>query len=261
MVITPLCSSSAANSTFIGEREGGILIDVGCSCKSLNNYLSLCEIELSAIKAVLITHEHADHVKGLFQFTKQAGKRGLDIPVFASEGTCGAILEKGLVYNADRLFTLDRLSQIGLDYEVRAFNTPHDSAQSVGFIIDSNGRKIAYITDLGEITAEIEDATLGAEFVFIESNYDSELLRNNNKYPQFTKDRIKSSRGHLSNDDSADYIVKLVENGATKIVLGHLSRENNTPRIAYSNTVERLKTAGININKDYRLRIAEVAVV
>jgi len=254
MIIFPLCSSSAANSTFIGNLNSGILVDIGCSYKSLRGHLSACNIEISAIKAVLITHEHSDHVKGLFQFSKHN-----KLPIFASRGTCGALLEKELIYNTDRLYSLDAINNIGLDCRIKAFDTPHDSTQSVGFTMTyQNNYKIAYLTDLGEITPEIKEATLGADFVFIESNYDPELLRNNNKYPQFTKDRIKSKRGHLSNIDSANYILKLVENGTTRIVLAHLSRENNTPKTAYLNTVGKLNSAGFKLNRDYTLDIARV---
>ena len=257
MIVAPLCSGSTANSTFIGTKSNGILIDVGCSYKRLREYLCFCNIELSAIKAVLLTHEHSDHVKGLLQFTKHN-----NIPVFASSGTCNAILAHGLVYNPDRLFALDRLGELESDYFVEAFNTPHDSAQSTGFVITSqNEYKVAYLTDLGEITPEVESATLGANLAFIESNYDVELLRKNTSYPAFTKDRIRSRYGHLSNTDSADYIQKLVENGATRIMLAHLSRENNTPQIAFTHTVNRLSAAGLRHNYDYTLDIAGVQTV
>ncbi|MCL1789249.1 MAG: MBL fold metallo-hydrolase [Oscillospiraceae bacterium] len=254
MFIAPLCSGSSANSTFIGNRDNGILIDVGCSYRKLREYLSLYETELSAIRAVLITHEHVDHVKGLLQFTKHN-----DTPVFASAGTCCAILEKELVYNPERLFTADRITEIEIDYDIKAFDTPHDSVQSAGFTVTlPNDYKVAYITDLGEITAQVKEATLGADFAFIESNYDPELLRNNTKYPVFTKDRIRSKFGHLSNPDSADYIQKLVENGATRIMLAHLSRENNTPQTAFTHTKDALTAAGMKYNYDYTLDIANV---
>ena len=258
MVVAPLCSGSSANSTFIGNRDGGVLIDVGCSYKKLCEYLSLCGLELTAVKAVLITHEHADHVKGLFQFTKRN-----TVPVFASRGTCNALLEKGLVYDSDKLFDISGGGvEDYCDFSVKAFDTPHDSAQSVGFAITlPNGYKIAYFTDLGEITAEVREATLGADFAFIESNYDPELLRNNRKYPGFTKERIRSRYGHLSNVDSADYILKLVEGGATRIMLAHLSRENNTPQTAFTHTANALTAAGLRHNRDYTLDIANAQTI
>jgi phosphoribosyl 1,2-cyclic phosphodiesterase len=259
MIIAPLCSSSAANSTFIGshDKTEGVLVDIGCSYKALRGYLSDFEIELSAVKAVLITHEHTDHVNGLRVFMKNN-----DIPVFASAGTCDALLEKGLVHSShkrDRLFDFSEISVLGLDCDIKAFHTPHDSAQSVGFSITcSNGKRIAYMTDLGEITDEVREATLGADGVLIESNYDSELLWNNKKYPYHTKERIDSRRGHLSNCDSADYILRLIESGATQVMLGHLSRENNTPNLALANTIKRLETSGLRQGHDYTLDVAGI---
>jgi phosphoribosyl 1,2-cyclic phosphodiesterase len=197
-------------------------------------------------------------VKGLFQFSKHN-----NIPIFASWGTRRAIIAKGLVYNQEQLLTVDELdfgrgiAELGLT--ITAFNTPHDSAESIGFTITGrNGYKVAYLTDLGEITPEVKNATLGADFAFVESNYEPELLRRNTKYPQFTKDRIKSRRGHLSNADSADYILELVKSGATKILLGHLSRENNTPLTAFSKTADKLAMAGLRYDCDYTLNIAEI---
>ena len=257
MVVAPLCSSSAANSTFIGTRSGGVLIDIGCSYRQLMNCLPMCGIELSSVKALLITHEHIDHVRGLLQFGKQN-----DIPIFASHGTCNVLIEKGLVYDKSNLFELDSLTQIESDYEIKAFATPHDSAQSVGFTITaSNDYKVAYMTDLGEVTQEVRNATLGANFAFIESNYEPEMLRQNTQYPHFTKERIRSRLGHLSNPDSADYICELVENGATRIVLAHLSKANNTPDIAFDNAVKRLSQAGFKQDYDYTLDVACVQTI
>jgi len=260
MIIAPLCSGSTANSTFAGSKTSGILIDVGCSYKALQKYLAVCGLELSAVKAVLITHEHIDHVKGLFQFTKNT-----DIPVFASSGTRDMLIEKNFVYNPDRLFDLSDFESRAagdVDLEVRTFNTSHDSAQSVGFTITCNdGKKAAYMTDLGEVTPGVEEATLGCNFAFVESNYDYDLLWSNKNYPYQLKERIDSPRGHLSNTDSADYILKLVESGTNKIMLGHLSKENNTPQIAFDKTVNRLDKAKIHVKRDYSLDVAGIQTI
>ncbi|MCL1832681.1 MAG: MBL fold metallo-hydrolase [Oscillospiraceae bacterium] len=255
MIVAPLCSSSSANSTFVGTAQSGVLIDVGCSYKALRGYLNLSGIELSAIKAVLITHEHGDHINGLRVFAKN--KEHINLPIYAPYETHSEILHKGLD-NPDRLFGLDKLSETPVDFAVAAFPTPHDSAGSAGYVItDSSGYKIAYMTDLGEVTPQVEGATLGANFVFIEANYESDLLQKSS-YPQATKDRIRSRRGHLSNADSAEYIVKLVESGATRIVLGHLSRENNTPQTAWDRAANRLATAGLRHDYDFTLDVARV---
>jgi phosphoribosyl 1,2-cyclic phosphodiesterase len=253
MIVAPLCSSSAANSTFIGSKNGGVLIDVGCSYKALRGYLSLCDIELSAVKAVLITHEHTDHVGGLRVFSKNN-----DVPVYASIGTRRALIEKNLVHNTDRLFDLGEIDKIDVDCEISSFHTPHDAAESVGFTITcSNGYKTAYLTDLGEITPAVRASTLGADFAFIESNYEPDMLWGGS-YNYSLKQRVDSRLGHLSNTDSADYVRELVQSGTTRIMLAHLSRQNNTPRTAYCNAEEKLSGAGLKLDRDYTLDVAEI---
>jgi len=253
MIVAPLCSSSSANSTFIGDFEAGLLIDTGCSYKSLLRSLSLCRTDISAVKAVLVTHEHSDHVKGLYQLTKHN-----DIPVYASEKTAAFLLGNGLVCRPENLHDINELRAAPVNFGITAFRTPHDSVESVGFVLTSpNNYKIAYFTDLGEITDEVRENADGADFIFIEANYDAELLRRNRKYPDYVKARIASNKGHLSNADSAPYISRLVESGATRIVLAHLSRENNSPRIAFENTERELAKAGLKLDRDYTLNVAE----
>jgi len=255
MTVAPLCSSSSANSTFIGGSGSGsgLLIDIGCSYKQLLSSLAVCGADVSAVKAVLITHAHSDHIKGLPQFTKHN-----DVPVFAPPETAEYLLDGGFVSRPENLFDISDLEFAPVDFDITAFRTKHD-VESVGYILTApSGYKIAYFTDLGEITDEVRENADGADFVFIEANYDEGLLRKNRVYPAYVKARIASKKGHLSNADSAAYIAELVEKGAARIVLAHLSKENNTPRLAYENTVEVLANRGLKLNRDYLLGVAEV---
>jgi phosphoribosyl 1,2-cyclic phosphodiesterase len=227
LIIAPLCSSSAANATFIGTRDCGILIDIGCSYKALRGYLSLCGIKPEAIKAVLITHEHGDHVSGLRVFAKN----NPEIPV-------GGSTDSGFK-----------------DFTIKSFSVFHD-VECVGYVIRRGDCQVAYLTDLGEITPEIEEATLGSNALFIESNYDPEMLHRNTKYPQCIKDRIRAT--HLSNGAAAEFICKAVRGGTTRVVLGHLSQENNTPKTAFDAVTSRLAASGLRLNHDYTLDVAGV---
>jgi len=252
-LIIPLCSSSGGNSVYVGSKSAGVLIDAGCSFKKLRLLLDSCGIALEAIKALLITHEHIDHVRGLQQITKNT-----DIPVYASRGTINALFAENRVSPCAELHELSKLSNIPLDYNIRAFNTPHDSEESVGFTLEKNDCKIAYCTDLGRITPEVRQGMKGADFVFLESNYQPDLLQRNLNYPAYLKRRIASDIGHLSNKHCGEFLAELLDHGATRFILGHLSRENNTPSIALENALKHLSNHGAIHNRDFTLEIAPV---
>lgn len=252
-LIIPLCSSSGGNSVYIGSSSAGVLIDAGCSFKKLRFLLDSCGISFDAVKAVLVTHEHSDHVKGLFQITKHT-----DIPVYASGGTLRALLAENAVHPCANLHELSALVNAPVDFEICAFGTPHDSADSTGFTLRKDDLKIAYCTDLGIITSEVRENMLGSNFVFLESNYEPELLRKNTNYPYYIKRRISSDVGHLSNSDCAGFLKELAEHGATRFILGHLSRENNTPEIAFNSALTCLAAHGAVHKKDFTLEIAPV---
>jgi phosphoribosyl 1,2-cyclic phosphodiesterase len=252
-LIIPLCSSSSGNSVYIGSGSAGVLIDAGCSFKRLRLLLDSCGISFDAVKAVLITHEHGDHIKGLFQITKHT-----DIPVYASSGTLHALLAENAVHACANVHEISELPGAPTDFEITAFSTPHDSAGSTGFTLCKSDLKVAYCTDLGIITDEVANYMLGSNVVFLESNYEPELLRKNVNYPAFLKRRISSDIGHLSNKDCAEFLVRLAASGAARFILGHLSRENNTPEIAYNSALKHLTAHGAVHNKDFTLEIAPV---
>jgi phosphoribosyl 1,2-cyclic phosphodiesterase len=252
-LIIPLCSSSGGNSVFVGSKNAGVLIDAGCSFKKLRLLLDSCGTSIDAVKAVLITHEHTDHVKGLYQITKHT-----DIPVFTSRGTLINLYDNDLIYQNANIYELSELKNIPLDYIIKSFNTSHDSEESVGYTLENDDRKIAYCTDVGIITDEVRHNMLGADFVFLESNYEPDMLKNNHKYPFYIKQRIASDRGHLSNPDCGKFLEELIKHNTTRFILGHLSRENNTPATAYENALKHLSKSGAVLGHDYTLEIAPV---
>lgn len=254
MKLLPICSSSKGNSAYIGSRDSGILIDVGCSYKALCQGLAAMGTEIGAVKAVLITHSHSDHVKGLLTMTKKNS-----IPIFGAQATLDYLLQNEQVAEAAELHTLDDLNNVQFDGEIRAFPTPHDCEGSVGYVMDIGGERLGYCTDLGKVTDEVRKNLLGCRTVFIEANYEPELLRGNPRYPAYLKQRIASDHGHLSNPDSAEFCSELVKSGTVNLVLGHLSQENNTPRTAFKIVSERLARDGAQCERDYVLRVAEVS--
>ena len=253
MKLLPICSSSKGNSAYIGSRDSGILIDAGCSYKALCSGLAAMGTGIGAVKAVLVTHSHTDHVKGLLTMTKNN-----DIPIYGTQATLDYLLYNGLVAGTAELHTVEELSEVRFEGEIKAFPTPHDSGGSVGYVMDLGGEKLGYCTDLGEVTAEVRENLRGCRTVFIEANYEPELLRANPRYPAYLKQRIASSHGHLSNPDSAEFCSELVKSGTVSIVLGHLSQENNTPDTAFGRVSGRLARDGAQCERDYMLKVAPV---
>ncbi len=249
--IYPICSSSGGNSTFIGTRGHGILVDAGCSFRALKSALDLIDTDFSGIEAIFITHEHIDHVKALEQITKHT-----KIPIFATEGTANALHSDGKL--SDIKIYDAKTGYKSAAFEVSCFHTSHDAADSVGYKIRYGGEFFAVCTDTGVVTKEAERAMTGCLGVLIESNYDEEMLRLNPRYHADLKRRILSECGHLSNNDCAKFAEKLVKSGTRHIVLGHLSRENNTPEKAAACTRSFLEGSGFVCERDFTLNVAPV---
>ena len=246
--IYPLFSSSSGNSTYIGSSSAGILIDCGVSFTRLKKALELNGLSLSSVKAVFITHEHSDHIKGLDMLTKKTS-----IPVFAQNITMEYLLGKNMLHGEYHVIN-DGEDVSG--YHIEPFATSHDTPQSCGYKITLPDSKTAAVcTDLGYVSDTVENALRGTDCVLLESNYDIEMLRNGS-YPYYLKTRIFGNTGHLSNKDSGAFAAKLIGRGTTRLILGHLSRENNTPDIAEKNAVSCLDN--FKRNSDYILEIAPV---
>lgn len=249
--IYPLFSSSKANSTFIGNERAGILIDCGASFKRLSAALELNNIPLSAVQAVFITHEHSDHVAGLSMLTKKTG-----IPVYGQKRTLQRLYDAGKIAPSSHVIDMEKLSIECAGSEISCFNTPHDTIQSCGYRIHTNDDKFcAVCTDLGHITPEVDSALSGCRLVLIEANYDENMLRQG-PYPLYLKERILSPNGHLSNDDCAVQVGKLIERGTTHFILGHLSQDNNRPHIAEQTVKSSLSQ--YTFGKDYLMGAAPV---
>ncbi len=247
--IFTLASGSSGNCTYIGCGKSGILIDAGISAKAITDGLAQIATEPASISAIFITHEHIDHINGLRVFANK-----FDIPVFASTQTadalgCNTCLQSSLI-NA-----FDGTVVVG-DMEVTRFATSHDCTGSSGYTITlPDGKKCAVCTDLGVVTEEVRTSLKGCSTILFESNHDVNLLYKGS-YPEYLKRRILSEKGHLSNNACAVELPNFVENGTTRIILGHLSRENNRPEIARTTAVAALMDKRMIENDDYLLYIA-----
>lgn len=238
-----LYSGSKGNSTYIEINNKKILIDAGKSARSLCLALKEIGVSPSDLDAIFITHEHTDHVSAL-----QTLSHKYQIPIHIMlnsakkfEGLCDEALCSCLYIHEKTDFSVN----IG-EVKVRAFPTPHDSRASVGYRIECGDEKIAYATDVGHVTDVVKNNLYGCSSVVLESNHDSEMLLFG-PYPYELKERISSKYGHLSNRECAELSAFLCENGTKNILLAHLSEENNTPEIAYNETLSSIGGYEVNL--------------
>lgn len=248
-----LFSSSSGNSTFISSASTSILVDAGVSAKRMVKALTDREIDPKTIGGIFITHEHIDHVNAVRILATNNG-----IPVYATEGTLEA-LEKSGVLNGK--FPVNVMPEEGVavgDLFIKSFKTPHDSRESCGYTITlPDGQKAAIATDIGHTTEEIMQNLKGSGLVMLESNHDEGMLRNG-PYPYYLKRRILSDVGHLSNNACAEAVTELLKSGTVRFFLGHLSRDNNFPALAYETSASALKTIGAVEGRDFFLEVNKI---
>ncbi len=248
----PMFSGSEGNATYIGGDDFGLLVDIGVSCKKIVSALENNAIQVDSLKAILITHEHSDHIRGLKTFIKK-----YPVPVIASRATVYALeYLECIPRDHPRVYIDERESyQIG-SAKVSRFATSHDCEGSSGYTLTlGDGTKLAVCTDLGCVTEEVRSAVGGSRLVMLEANHDPVMLRLG-PYPPELKIRIGSDKGHLPNAICAETISYLYENGADRFVLAHLSEKNNTPEKAASAVRAALIDKGAVENEDYILYVA-----
>ncbi len=235
-----LFSGSKANCSFICEGKNGILIDAGASCAATVRALSEIGADISNVKAIFITHEHSDHIKGVSVLSKK-----YDIPVYSSKATVGELR----LVSGERACRIDNGCAVEVaGFKVSRFSVSHDCVDPGGYNIElSSGAKISVCTDLGFVSDDVLSCLLGSRLVLIESNHDIKMLEHG-PYPAELKLRIASKHGHLSNTACAAVLPRLLMGGTTHFVLGHLSENNNTPMLAHSCAKASLLGAGAREN-------------
>lgn len=250
MKFCTLASGSSGNCTVVFHGSTYILIDAGISLRRICASLKCLDITPDMLDAVFITHSHSDHIYAL-----KNGAVELGVPIFAPAGECGAIIEAAPaaepVLNA---FPAGSSFQLG-ELEIASFRTPHDTPESVGYCVRAGGKRFALATDLGYLTNTVVDAVSGADAAVLESNHDLRMLKTG-PYPRYLKQRILGPGGHLSNNDCGVLAAALADSGTKRILLAHLSRENNTPEAAYATVCESLEAKNCVPDRDIGLRVA-----
>lgn len=242
-----LGSGSSGNCYYLGTKGYGILIDAGVGIRTILKTLKEYGVSFDKINAVLVTHDHADHVKTIGCLGDK-----YNIPVYATEAVHNGIRQNPRIqadlYTSKKIINKEEMFVIR-DFQITAFEVPHDSIDNVGYHIRCGEQTFVLVTDIGRITDTITNYVRMANHLVIETNYDDEMLRQGH-YPPFLKQRISSGMGHLSNRLSAEFIAGVYHNGMKNIWLCHLSQDNNHPDLAYKTVEEALKNIGVIAGKD-----------
>lgn len=241
MKVCILASGSKGNSTYVETKNHKVLIDLGTSSLATEKKLKDIGVDPNDIDGILITHSHVDHVSGIRVFIKKYNPNIYTSKIIYKE-------LKDILINANVIFLNEEihLDELKIDY----FKTSHDTEESLGYILEEEGKSLVYITDTGYINLKYLPKLKNREIYILESNYDVEMLLNGS-YPYNIKQRILGDRGHLSNKDSAYYFSKLVGEKTHTLFLAHLSHENNTEALALNSYKEELSKKNIDFNEIY----------
>ncbi|OCW94355.1 MBL fold metallo-hydrolase [Macellibacteroides sp. HH-ZS] len=245
-----LASGSSGNCYYLGTPDFGILIDAGISFRTIKKVLKDNHIDISKIAAVLVTHDHADHIKTVGYLGEK-----MYLPVYTTADVHRGIDNSRYVeetLNGSRRIIQKEVPFMIRDFSIVAFEVPHDSTDNVGYHICYKDHKFTFATDVGHITDTVKKYMSMANHLIIEANYDEEMLKFGT-YPAFLKERVSSPTGHLSNREAAEFLATNYTPDLKNIWLCHLSRDNNHPELACKTINIRLFQEGIRVGKDVTL--------
>lgn len=250
MIFCPLYSGSSGNSIFVSSNNSKILIDSGVAGKHIEAALKSIGEKPNQIDAIFVTHEHLDHIKGVGVLSRK-----YDIPIYANELTWQAMSSKiGKVKEKNINIIQKRNVEIG-DLDIINYDISHDAAAPMGYAVCHGNKKACIATDLGYFSEDIKKIVADSDIILLESNHDVEMLKFG-PYPYPLKRRILSNVGHLSNDACGEAIVNIMNDKPKKVFLGHLSKTNNYPELAYKTVANILDENKIDIGKDIHLYMA-----
>lgn len=235
-----LASGSSGNAMVVENGEARLLIDAGLSARRIEMLMEQMETSCTRLDAVLVTHEHADHIQGL-----GALARRYNVPVYANARTWEAMEKKvgELKPEQRKTFQTGETLDFGL-LQVTSFEVSHDAAEPVGFSFTQGDSKVCLMTDMGYVSPNVKEAAAEADVLIIECNHDTEMLRAG-RYPWNVKRRILGDLGHLSNDAAAEALTELLSEKTQKVYLAHLSRDHNMLELARMTVRQRLEESGI----------------
>jgi phosphoribosyl 1,2-cyclic phosphodiesterase len=245
--LVSIASGSSGNCIYIGNNDHHILIDAGISGKRVEAGLNELDLSCRDMDGIFVTHEHADHISGLGVLARR-----YHLPIYGTEGTLDAIKYQSNVGKIDEelfhVISPEMPCMIG-DIEICPISTSHDAADPVAYIAKCGGKKAGVITDLGTYDEEIIRKLKGVSVLLLEANHDVRMLQSG-RYPYYLKKRILGDSGHLSNENSGKLLCRLLHDGFEAVMLGHLSKENNYPDLAYETVRMEIELSDIPYRAD-----------
>lgn len=248
-----LASGSSGNCFYLSKGDTTILIDAGLSQRLIKKALKERNIPFANIKGIFVTHDHADHIKGVGNLANENV-----IPVYATAKVHKGMkksycMTRDIEPNLVRKLEKGEVLTLG-EFEIHSFEVPHDGSDNVGYFVTSGDVNFCIVTDVGHITQDVADHISEANYLVLESNYDKSMLEMG-PYPRYLKERIASDTGHLSNEDCGKALLDFATPALKHVWLCHLSEENNHPELARKTVDTILRSAGILVGKDLLLDV------
>lgn len=240
-------SGSSGNSCYVGNRNGGIIIDAGIRADIIEDTLKANGIPMSRVKGLILTHDHSDHVRYSYNLLRN----NRHLALYCTPRVLNGLLRRHSISKRIKEYHTPIFKEIPFklaDMEITAFEVPHDGSDNMGFSIEYHHHKFVLATDLGMITDRARYYMSRANYLVIEANYDSDMLRLG-RYPEYLKARIRAANGHLDNMDTARFIGEIINPDLHYIYLCHLSKDNNTPQLALKAVRDALEQRNLRVGK------------
>ncbi|HCY49968.1 MAG TPA: MBL fold metallo-hydrolase [Clostridiales bacterium] len=245
--IFPLYSGSGGNCTLVQSDNANLLVDVGLGCRATLSALKMYNLSLSDITAIVVTHEHSDHIGGISSFVSHS-----PVPVYTPKAIADLVAKRATYCDVSGIADVTEIA----DLRVERYECSHDAAACYGYRFSDGTNSVATVTDTGCVTTGLVDFLAPCDRIQLESNHDVDMLKSG-PYPYPLKRRILSDFGHLSNDQATQVLSDLVGSNVKSVILAHLSEHNNTAELAFNNVVNMYADKGLVEGRDISVYVAK----
>lgn len=245
--IFPLYSGSGGNCTLVQSDNANLLVDVGLGCRATLSALKMYNLSLSDITAIVVTHEHSDHIGGISSFVSHS-----PVPVYTPKAIADLVAKRATCCDVSGIADVTEIA----DLRIERYECSHDAAACYGYRFSDGTNSVATVTDTGCVTTGLVDFLAPCDRIQLESNHDVDMLKSG-PYPYPLKRRILSDFGHLSNDQATQVLSDLVGSNVKSVILAHLSEHNNTAELAFNNVVNMYADKGLVEGRDISVYVAK----